>query len=44
MKTPKKKCKHEWEQIDKEFYVTSDGFLAKKLIDCCQKCGKKRER
>lgn len=41
----KKCCKHEYEQVDKEFYVSeSDGMIGKKLIDVCQKCGKRRER
>lgn len=40
----KRKCNHEWEQINKEFYITNDGMPAKKLIDVCQKCGKRRER
>jgi hypothetical protein len=30
--------------MEKEYYFTEDGFLAKKLIDYCQKCGKKRTR
>lgn len=39
-----KRCKHKWEQIDKEIYITKDGMPAKRLIDICQKCGKRRER
>jgi len=39
-----KKCKHDWEQVDKEIYITDGGGVAKKLIDVCQKCGKRRER
>jgi hypothetical protein len=40
----KEKCKHEWEQVDKEIYITEDGMIAKRLIDVCQKCGRRRER
>ena len=39
----KVRCKHEYEQVDKEYYMTDMG-MAKKLIDVCQKCGKRRER
>jgi len=38
-----KKCRHEWEQVDKEYYETDIG-LAKRLIDVCQKCGARRTR
>lgn len=40
----KPKCKHDWEQVDKEIYITEDGIPAKRLIDVCQKCGKRRVR
>jgi len=38
-------CRHRYIQVDKEYYlVEEDGMMAKKLIDVCQKCGKRRER
>ena len=41
----KKKCKHEWEQIGKEYYVSEeDNMIGKKCIDQCKKCGKRRDR
>lgn len=39
----KNQCKHEWIQVDKEIYITEDGFVAKRLIDACEKCGKRRK-
>ena len=40
----RKSCKHDWEQIDKRFEMSEEGFLIKILIDNCKKCGKTRER